>query len=299
MYNDGRLSWFLKGVLALGYLFLYVPILSLIVYSFNASKLVTVWGGFSTRWYSSLFQNDQIISAVLLSAKIALASACAAVVLGTVAGFVLARFKRFRGSTLFAGMMTAPMVMPEVITGLSMLLLFISMQQFFGVPSERGFFTIWVGHTTLCMAYVSVVVRSRLLEIDQSLEDAAMDLGARPLKIFFKITLPLVSQAIASGFLLSITLSLDDLVTTAFLSGPGSTTLPQVIFSKVRLGLNPEINALATITVLVVGTIVIVANYLMMNAQRKRDKAIAAAMRANDADAQGGAGNGKPAVSLA
>ncbi|MDN0074256.1 ABC transporter permease subunit [Crenobacter sp. SG2303] len=299
MYNDGRLSWFLKGVLALGYLFLYVPILSLIVYSFNASKLVTVWGGFSTRWYGSLFQNDQIISAVLLSVKIALASACAAVVLGTVAGFVLARFKRFRGSTLFAGMMTAPMVMPEVITGLSMLLLFISMQQFFGAPSERGFFTIWIGHTTLCMAYVAVVVRSRLMEIDQSLEDAAMDLGARPVKIFFKITLPLVSQAIASGFLLSVTLSLDDLVTTAFLSGPGSTTLPQVIFSKVRLGLNPEINALATITVLVVGTIVIVANYLMMNAQRKRDKAIAAAMRGDDADQQNGVGNAKAAVSLA
>ncbi|MDN0082271.1 ABC transporter permease subunit [Crenobacter sp. SG2305] len=299
MYNDGRLSWFLKGVLALGYLFLYVPILSLIVYSFNASKLVTVWGGFSTRWYGSLFQNDQIISAVLLSVKIALASACAAVVLGTVAGFVLARFKRFRGSTLFAGMMTAPMVMPEVITGLSMLLLFISMQQFFGAPSERGFFTIWIGHTTLCMAYVAVVVRSRLMEIDQSLEDAAMDLGARPMKIFFKITLPLVSQAIASGFLLSVTLSLDDLVTTAFLSGPGSTTLPQVIFSKVRLGLNPEINALATITVLVVGTIVIVANYLMMNAQRKRDKAIAAAMRGDDADQQNGAGSAKAAVSLA
>jgi len=299
MYNDGRLSWFLKGVLALGYLFLYIPILSLIVYSFNASKLVTVWGGFSTRWYGSLFQNDQIISAVSLSVKIALASACAAVVLGTVAGFVLARFKRFRGSTLFAGMMTAPMVMPEVITGLSMLLLFISMQQFFGAPSERGFFTIWVGHTTLCMAYVAVVVRSRLMEIDQSLEDAAMDLGARPVKIFFKITLPLVSQAIASGFLLSVTLSLDDLVTTAFLSGPGSTTLPQVIFSKVRLGLNPEINALATITVLVVGTIVIVANYLMMSAQRKRDKAIAAAMRGDDADQQKSVGGAKTAVSLA
>ena len=240
---------------------------------------MTVWGGFSLRWYASLLQNEQIISAAKLSIQIALASATAAVVLGTVAGFVLARIKRFRGSTLFAGMMTAPMVMPEVITGLSMLLLFISLQQFIGVPSERGFFTIWVGHTTLCMAYVAVVVRSRLLEIDQSLEDAAMDLGARPLKIFFVITLPLVSQAIASGFLLSVTLSLDDLVTTAFLSGPGSTTLPQVIFSKVRLGLNPEINALASITVLVVGVVVLLANYLMLNAQRNRDKAIAAAMR--------------------
>ncbi len=281
MHN--KLSPFLKGVLVVGFLFLYIPIVSLIVYSFNESKLVTVWGGFSTKWYVSLFNNEQIMSAVKLSIQIALASALAAVVLGTIAGFVLARFKRFPGSTLFAGMMTAPMVMPEVITGLSMLLLFISMQQLIGVPSERGFITIWVGHTTLCMAYVAVVVRSRLLEIDQSLEDAAMDLGARPLKIFFVITLPLVSQAIASGFLLSVTLSLDDLVTTAFLSGPGSTTLPQVIFSKVRLGLNPEINALASITVLVVGVVVLLANYLMLNAQRNRDKAIAAAMRESGA----------------
>jgi putrescine transport system permease protein len=281
--NNQKLSPFLKGMLLLGLLFLYIPIVSLVVYSFNDSKLVTVWGGFSTKWYASLFQNEQIISAVELSVQIALASATAAVTLGTIAGFVLARFKRFPGSSLFAGMMTAPMVMPEVITGLSMLLLFISMQQLIGVPAERGFFTIWVGHTTLCMAYVSVVVRSRLLEIDQSLEDAAMDLGARPLTIFFVITLPLVAQAIASGFLLSVTLSLDDLVMTAFLSGPGSTTLPQVIFSKVRLGLNPEINALASITVLVVGVLVIVANYLMLNSQRKRERALAAAMRESSA----------------
>lgn len=284
MTDQQKLSPFLKAVLLVGLLFLYIPIVSLIVYSFNDSKLVTVWGGFSTKWYASLFQNEQIIAAAKLSIQLALASATAAVVLGTIAGFVLARFKRFRGSTLFAGMMTAPMVMPEVITGLSMLLLFISMQQLIGVPTERGFFTIWVGHTTLCMAYVAVVVRSRLLEIDQSLEDAAMDLGARPLKIFFVITLPLVAQAIASGFLLSVTLSLDDLVMTAFLSGPGSTTLPLVIFSKVRLGLNPEINALATITVLIVGMLVLVANYLMLSSQRKRERAIAAAMR------EGGAG---------
>ena len=283
MTNQQKLSPFLKTMLLLGLLFLYIPIVSLVVYSFNDSKLVTVWGGFSTKWYASLFQNEQIISAVELSVQIALASATAAVTLGTIAGFVLARFKRFRGSSLFAGMMTAPMVMPEVITGLSMLLLFISMQQLIGVPAERGFFTIWVGHTTLCMAYVAVVVRSRLLEIDQSLEDAAMDLGARPLKIFFVITLPLVAQAIASGFLLSVTLSLDDLVMTAFLSGPGSTTLPQVIFSKVRLGLNPEINALASITVLVVGVLVIVANYMMLNSQRKRERALAAAMRESSA----------------
>lgn len=279
MTNHAKLSPFLKTMLGLGLLFLYIPIVSLVVYSFNESKLVTIWGGFSTKWYFSLFQDEQLMDAVKLSIRIALASAIAAVILGTVAGFVLARFKRFRGSTMFAGMMTAPMVMPEVITGLSMLLLFISMQQLIGVPTERGFFTIWVGHTTLCMAYVAVVVRSRLLEIDKSLEDAAMDLGARPLKIFFVITLPLVAQAIASGFLLSVTLSLDDLVMTAFLSGPGSTTLPQVIFSRVRLGLNPEINALGSITVLVVGVLVIVANYLMMSSQRKKERAIAAAMR--------------------
>lgn len=279
MTNHAKLSPFLKTMLGLGLLFLYIPIVSLVVYSFNESKLVTVWGGFSTKWYFSLFHDEQLMDAVKLSIKIAISSAIAAVILGTVAGFVLARFKRFRGSTMFAGMMTAPMVMPEVITGLSMLLLFISMQQMIGVPTERGFFTIWVGHTTLCMAYVAVVVRSRLLEIDKSLEDAAMDLGARPLKIFFVITLPLVAQAIASGFLLSVTLSLDDLVMTAFLSGPGSTTLPQVIFSRVRLGLNPEINALGSITVLVVGVLVIVANYLMMSSQRKKERAIAAAMR--------------------
>jgi len=233
MHNGGKLSPFLKGALVVGFLFLYVPILSLVVYSFNASKLVTVWGGFSLRWYASLFENEQIL------------------------------------------------VMPEVITGLSMLLLFISLQQLIGVPTERGFFTIWAGHTTLCMAYVAVVVRSRLVEMDKNLEDAAMDLGARPLKIFFVITLPLIAPAIASGFLLSVTLSLDDLVTTAFLSGPGSTTLPQVIFSKVRLGLNPEINALATITVLLVGSVVLFANYFMLNAQRRRDKAMAEAMRAD------------------
>ncbi len=281
MHNGGKLSPFLKGALVVGFLFLYVPILSLVVYSFNASKLVTVWGGFSLRWYASLFENEQILSAAWLSIRIALAAAFGAVVLGTIAGLVMARFKRFRGSTLFAGMITAPMVMPEVITGLSMLLLFISLQQLIGVPTERGFFTIWAGHTTLCMAYVAVVVRSRLVEMDKNLEDAAMDLGARPLKIFFVITLPLIAPAIASGFLLSVTLSLDDLVTTAFLSGPGSTTLPQVIFSKVRLGLNPEINALATITVLLVGSVVLFANYFMLNAQRRRDKAMAEAMRAD------------------
>lgn len=286
MYNSNKLSWFLRIMLVIGLAFLYIPILSLIVYSFNSSKLVTVWGGFSTYWYGMLIQNEQILDAAWLSIKLAFISASAAVVLGTIAAFVLARFKRFRGSTLFAGMVTAPMVMPEVITGLSMLLLIIQVQVFLQnsqllsfMAFERGIFTIWLGHTTLCMAYVTVMIRSRLVELDRSLEDAAMDLGASPLKTFMVITLPLIAPAIASGFLLSITLSLDDLVITAFLSGPGSSTLPQVIFSKIKLGLDPQINALATITVVIVGCLVIGSNYLMMRTQRKRDREMAEAMK--------------------
>lgn len=286
MYNTNRLSWFLRIMLVIGMSFLYIPILSLIIYSFNSSKLVTVWGGFSTYWYARLIENEQILDAAWLSIKLAFISASAAVVLGTIAAFVLARFKRFRGSTLFAGMVTAPMVMPEVITGLSMLLLIIQVQVFLQnsellsfMAFERGIFTIWLGHTTLCMAYVTVMIRSRLVDLDRSLEDAAMDLGATPLKTFMVITLPLIAPAIASGFLLSLTLSLDDLVITAFLSGPGSSTLPQVIFSKIKLGLDPQINALATITVVIVGCLVITSNYLMMRAQRKRDREMAEAMK--------------------
>ena len=258
------------AILVIGFTFLYAPMLMLVIYSFNASKLVTVWGGFSTHWYGELFRDEAVMSALGLSLKVALLSSVMAVALGTIAGMVLARFGRFRGKSLFAGMITAPMVMPEVITGLSMLLLFVQMQQWFGFPEERGVLTIWVGHVTLCMAYVTVVIRSRLVEMDRSVEEAAMDLGARPMKVFFVITLPLIAPALASGFLLAFTLSLDDLVITAFLSGPGSTTLPQLIFSRVRLGLNPEINALATITVLVVGTLVIVANRVMARAEKKR-----------------------------
>lgn len=275
------MSPFLKGILFFGLLFLYIPIISLIVYSFNESKLVTVWGGFSTKWYGVLMQDTQILNAVWLSVKIAIISALAACVLGTIAGLILARYKRFRGRTIFTGMVTAPMVMPEVITGLSMLLLIIQAQTVLkgtALYFERGMFTIWLGHTTLCMAYVTVIVRSRLIELDKSLEEAAMDLGAKPLKIFFVITLPIIMPAIASGFLLSITLSLDDVVIASFLSGPGSTTLPMVIFSKIRLGLNPTINALATIFVVIVGILVIGSNYLMMRAQRRKEKEIAIAM---------------------
>ncbi|MDK4526583.1 ABC transporter permease subunit [Kingella kingae] len=285
--HSGKLSPFLKIMLFLGLAFLYIPLVMLIIYSFNESKLVTVWGGFSTKWYGKLLDNRQILNAAWLSLKIAVASSLAAVALGTMAGYALARIKRFRGSTLFAGMVSAPMVMPDVITGLSMLLLIIQVQGLLqGALGndvswlDRGFFTIFLGHTTLCMAYITVVIRSRLVELDQSLEEAAMDLGARPMKIFFVITLPLIMPAIASGFLLGITLSLDDLVITSFLSGPGSSTLPQVIFSKIRLGLDPQMNVLATIMIAAVGTLVLAMNYVVMRQTTKREREMQAAYKA-------------------
>ncbi|MDO4997503.1 MAG: ABC transporter permease subunit [Neisseria sp.] len=283
--NKQKLSWFLKIMLFLGLAFLYIPLIVLVIYSFNDSKLVTVWGGFSTRWYIKLLENDQILEAAWLSLRIAVVSSFAAVILGTLAGYAMARIKRFRGSTLFAGMVSAPMVMPDVITGLSMLLLIIQVQGMLqGVLGntewlDRGFFTIFLGHTTLCMAYITVVIRARLAELDQSLEEAAMDLGAKPLKIFFVITLPLIAPAIASGFLLGVTLSLDDLVITSFLSGPGSSTLPQVIFSKIKLGLDPQMNVLATIFIAVVGTIVLILNWYMMRQATKRERESAEAER--------------------
>lgn len=280
------MSWFLKASLFLGLAFLYIPLVILVIYSFNNSRLVTVWGGFSTKWYGELLHNDLILDAAWLSLRIAFCSATAAVVLGTLAGYALARIKRFKGSSLFAGMVSAPMVMPDVITGLSMLLLIIQVQMFLqhspflsALYFDRGFFTIWLGHTTLCMAYVTVVIRARLSELDQSLEEAAKDLGAKPLKIFFLITLPLIAPAIASGFLLSVTLSLDDLVITSFMSGPGSSTLPIVIFSKIKLGLDPQMNALATIIIALVSTLVIALNYLMMRQATKREREMAEAYR--------------------
>ncbi|MCX8748491.1 MULTISPECIES: ABC transporter permease subunit [Snodgrassella] len=278
-------SWFLRGMLFLGLAFLYMPLVILIIYSFNNSRLVTVWGGFSTQWYGKLLQNEQILDAAWLSVRIALCSAAAAVILGTLAGYALSRIKRFRGNTLFAGMVSAPMVMPDIITGLSMLLLIIQVQMmlqnsaFSFLYFERGFFTIWLGHTTLCMAYVTVIIRSRLSELNQSLEEAAKDLGARPLKVFFLITLPSIAPAIASGFLLSITLSLDDLVITSFLSGPGSSTLPMIIFSKIKLGLDPQMNVLATIIIALVGTLVIGINYFMMRQNTRREREMAEAYR--------------------
>ncbi|OUS04454.1 putrescine ABC transporter permease PotI [Rhodobacterales bacterium 52_120_T64] len=243
---------FLPIVSFLGFLFLYIPIVSLVIFSFNKSKLVTVWGGWSTKWYGELLNDPQILGAAWISLKIGVVSATLATVLGTIAAMVLTRFGRVRGRGLLTGMVTAPLVMPEVITGLSLLLLFVAMEATFGWPAGRGMLTIIIAHTTFCMAYVAVVVQSRLVDMDDSIEEAASDLGAKPMRVFFDITLPMIAPALISGWLLSFTLSLDDLVIASFVSGPGASTLPMVIFSKVRLGVTPEINALATLIVAVV-----------------------------------------------
>lgn len=267
----------LAWALWFGYAFLYVPIFLLIVYSFNENRLVTVWSGFSLKWYGELFRNEALLQAAYLSLRIASVSATLAVIGGTMAGLALARFGRFRGRALFGGMITAPLVMPEVITGLSMLLLFVMMETLFGWPGGRGVTTITIAHTTFTMAYVAVIIQSRLGSMDESLEEAAMDLGARPAKVFFVITLPIISPAIVSGWLLAFTLSLDDLVITSFVSGPGSTTLPMMIFSSVRLGVSPQINALATLIVLLVSSGIFVSSLLMsrQERQRKRDEQMA------------------------
>ena len=253
----------LRGLsLGLGYLFLYVPILSLMVFSFNDSPLVTSWSGFSLRWYHALFEDGALLSAAWLSFKIAILTATAAAVIGTWAGFVLARMGRFRGFTLYLGMLSAPLVIPEVVLGISLLLMFVEMRGWFGWPADNGTFTIWVGHVTVCVAYVAVVIQARIHDMDRSLEEAALDLGATPLTVFFRITLPLIAPALIAAWLLSFTLSLDDVVIASFLSGPGSTTLPMEVFSRVRLGLKPEVNALATLFILAVGVVVIVLNRL-------------------------------------
>jgi putrescine transport system permease protein len=263
-------SGFLAMALWGGFAFLYMPILVLIIYSFNDSKLVAVWGGFSVRWYGELFQNRQVLTAAWLSMRIAFITACLAVVLGTLAGLTLARFGRFKGRALFSGLVSAPLVMPEVITGLSMLMLFVSMEQLIGWPQGRGMMTVIIGHVTFASSYVAVIVQSRLVSMDGSIEEAAMDLGARPYKVFLLITLPIIAPALISGWLLSFTLSLDDLVITSFLSGPGASTLPQVIFSKVRLGVSPDINALATLVIAVVSLAVIAGGIVSMRADRRR-----------------------------
>ena len=238
---------------ALGFGFLYIPILILVVYSFNASKLVTVWGGFSTQWYGELFRDPQILDAAKLSFQIAAVSATLALILGLAAAMTLVRFHWFRGRTWLTGMVAAPLVMPEVITGLSLLLLFVALDNLFGWPSGRGVTTIILAHTTFGMAFVAVIVQSRLRGMDRTLEEAAMDLGARPLVVFLTITIPTIAPALVAAWLLAFTLSLDDLVIASFVSGPGSSTLPMVVFSKVRLGISPDINALATLMILIVG----------------------------------------------
>jgi len=262
-----RRSRFLLSMLAFGYAFLYIPLILVIIYSFNDSRIATVWGGFSTRWYGELLRNDLILDAAFLSLRIALTSATAATILGTMAGLALARFGRFKGRTLFSGMISSPMVMPEVITGLSLLLLFVTLQQVTGWPGQRGFSTIAIAHTTFSMAYVAVIVQSRLLSMDESLEEAAMDLGGKPLRVVFDITLPLIAPAMTAGWLLAFTLSLDDLVIASFVSGPGSNTLPMYIFSKVKLGVSPDINALATLIIVAVSLGVLIA-WLAMRRMR-------------------------------
>ena len=259
--RNGR--WQLYTLLGLGLAFLYVPVLLLIIYSFNESRLVTVWSGFSTKWYRELLDNRQLLDAAWLSVRIAATNATFAVVLGTLAANALVRHGRFRGRGSFELLLTAPLVMPEVIIGLSLLLLFVAMEQTIGWPNGRGFDTITIAHMTFSMAYVAVVVRSRLAQMDRSLEEAAKDLGARPLKVYLTITLPLIAPALLSGWLLAFTLSLDDLVIASFVSGPGSTTLPMVIYSSVRMGVSPQINALATIIVALVAVAVLIAGLVM------------------------------------
>ena len=269
----GGRKFLVPTMLAFGFAFLYVPILSMMFFSFNYSKLVTVWDHANSptlKWYGLLFRNEQIMGAAWLSIRIATMNACISVVLGTLAGLVLARFGRFRGRTLLAAMTTAPLVMPEVITGLAMLLLFVAMEQLIGWPAGRGVTTITIAHVTFSMAYVTVIIQSRLANFDDSLEEAAMDLGARPAKVFWRITLPLIMPAIISGWLLAFTLSWDDVVISQFVAGPSSTTLPMVIFSKVRLGVSPDVNALATLMVLIVATGVVLSALVMQRQEKRR-----------------------------
>ena len=271
-----RQRWpaFTTVMLVVGLIFLYLPMVVLVVYSFNESQLVTVWAGFSPKWYGELFADEQILSAVWTSLRVAFLAASMAVCLGTIAAFVMTRFGKFRGKTALSSMVTAPLVMPEVITGLSLLLLFVQMAQLIGWPADRGMATIWIAHTTFCSAYVAIVVAARLREIDRSIEEAAMDLGSPPMKTFFMVTLPVISPALAAGWLLAFTLSLDDLVIASFVSGPGANTLPMVVFSSVRMGVSPKINALATLIILVVSLATLIAWFLMHRKEKRRRLAL-------------------------
>ena len=273
---------FLISVLAFGFAFFYIPILSMMVYSFNASRLATVWGGFSTRWYVSLLSNHQVIDALLLSLKIALVSASFATIIGTMAGIALARFGRFRGRVLFSGLVTAPLIMPEVITGICSLLFFVMLADWIGWPGARGFTTITLAHITFSAVFVTTIVQARMVQFDRAIEEAAMDLGSRPWQVMFDITLPVIAPAILSGWLLAFTISLDDVVITSFTTGPGSTTLPLLIWSKVKLGVTPDINALATLMVVTVGIGVVAAGIIMNRAARQRLGEERLATRNND-----------------
>jgi putrescine transport system permease protein len=260
---NGRRPFVLYTAMAFGYAFLYLPIAAVIAYSFNESRMVTVWGGFSLKWYGELAGNTQILDAAQRSLLVAALTASLAVCLGTLAGLALARFGRFSGRNLLSLLTSAPLVMPEVMLGLSALLLFVSLEQLIGWPERRGLTTITIAHVTFCVCYVTVIVRSRLVQMDHSIEEAAMDLGARPWKVFFLITLPLIAPALVAGWLLAFTLSLDDLVVASFTSGPGASTLPMVIYSKVKLGVTPEINALATLVILFVAAGVTLAGWML------------------------------------
>jgi putrescine transport system permease protein len=267
-----RRPLFLIGMLCFGFAFFYIPILSMILFSFNDSRLATVWGGFSTKWYAELFRNEKIIDAALLSLQIALISATIATILGTMTGIALARFRRFRGRTLLSGLVTAPLVMPEVITGIATLMLFILMAQWIGWPAQRGFTTITLAHITFSMVFVSTVVHSRMIQADIAIEEAAIDLGSKPWQVLRDITLPVISPAILSGWLLAFTISIDDVVISNFVTGPGNTTLPILIWSKVKLGVTPDINALATLIVLVVGIGVTIAGVVLHRAEKRRQR---------------------------
>ena len=268
--------WFGRAWLAAGFVFLYLPIVALVVYSFNDSPLPNVWRGFTLRWYTQLAGDTEMLTALWLSLRIAFFTACGSVVLGTLTAFALVKYRRFPGRTLFSGMANAPLVMPEVVVGLSLLLMLVSIQRALGFP-ERGMGTILLGHLLLGMAYAAVVVQSRLQDLNPQLEEAAMDLGARPYQVFWLVTLPMIAQSLVSAWLLTFTISLDDVVLSAFLSGPGSTTMPLVIFSRARLGLNPSVNAVAAITIAVVAVGVIAASYIFANAERRRSREMAAA----------------------
>ncbi len=269
---------FAIGWLIAGFVFLYLPIVALVVYSFNDSPVPNVWRGFTLKWYAALAEDHELITSLWLSLRIAFMTACGSVLLGTLAAFALVKYRRFTGRTVFSGMVNAPLVMPEVVVGLSLLLMLVSIQRALGFP-ERGTLTIWLGHLLLGLAYATVVIQARLVELNPQLEEAAMDLGARPHQVFRLVTLPMITQSMLSAWLLTFTLSLDDVVLSAFLSGPGATTMPLVIFSRARLGLNPSVNAIATVVVVVVSIGVIAASYAIARAERRRQLEMAEAAR--------------------